>query len=419
MKKRIIYGLLAGLFFGMYWLTWSGAVLFAFIVATYLFTYLIITRLRHHSASFLGVLGVISAGWIMLLLLTGKILPRVFLEATAITTMELEPLTSPVAVLNLGFIIFLIPVALGLLIYQSTKHGEPLSILLLAWSLLMLAAMLAYRRYAYYFAINASLLTGCFVWYVWQRLKEKSTVFAILITALLLIVMIAPNAERAVAMGKRDYLMLSDAWCETLDWVEGNTPKESIILSWWDYGYWITRIAQRKAYVNPSQKEELVTSTAQMFLAGEGVEADYIILDYHTVTGKFWAIAIWAGKQPSEFSGTYYIVEEGKATPVRLFYPEYYQSLAVRLYNFSGKAVMPTQSTVISFNASTRILQGVDTYATYEEAVDHVELGQRLVGTSQFKSPIPLEAVGGYTLVYESGQKINGIPEVKVFSNAR
>lgn len=190
-----------------------------------------------------------------------------------------------------------------------------------------------------------------------------------------------------------------------------------MVLSWWDYGYWINRIANRKAYVNPSQDKVPITNTARMFLSpyqGE-VEADYIILDYDTTSGKFWAVATWAGKQPADFFNTYYISKDGKLSPVVLFYPEYYQSLAVRLYNFDGKATIPMQSTVISFNTSNRILHSVDTYATWSEAFSRVGLGQRLVGTSPFVSPVPLETVSKYTLVYESEQKVNGVPKVKVF----
>ncbi|GAG61884.1 unnamed protein product, partial [marine sediment metagenome] len=181
------------------------------------------------------------------------------------------------------------------------------------------------------------------------------------------------NIQQATA--RQDYFTPSDAWCETLAWVKDNTPEDSFILSWWDYGYWILRMADREVYVDPCQSKGPVTKVAKMFTSpyqGEReIEADYLILDHSTVTSKFWAIVTWAGEEPSEF-----YAPAGFDRKL-IYHPEYYQCLAVHLYNFDGKAVSP----------------GNDI----------------LIGTNPFISPVPLEAVEGYTLVYESRQKIKGL----------
>ena len=35
------------------------------------------------------------------------------------------------------------------------------------------------------------------------------------------------------------------AWIDALNWIKNNTPKDAVIVSWWDYGYWISVIGER------------------------------------------------------------------------------------------------------------------------------------------------------------------------------
>ena len=35
------------------------------------------------------------------------------------------------------------------------------------------------------------------------------------------------------------------AWLDALNWIKNNTPKDAVIVSWWDYGYWISVIGER------------------------------------------------------------------------------------------------------------------------------------------------------------------------------
>jgi len=44
----------------------------------------------------------------------------------------------------------------------------------------------------------------------------------------------------------------SNDWLETLEWIKTNTPEDSVVASWWDYGYWIQTIAERTTLVDNS-----------------------------------------------------------------------------------------------------------------------------------------------------------------------
>ena len=37
----------------------------------------------------------------------------------------------------------------------------------------------------------------------------------------------------------------SNDWLDTLEWMKLNTPQDSVIGSWWDYGYWISTLSER------------------------------------------------------------------------------------------------------------------------------------------------------------------------------
>ncbi len=55
-------------------------------------------------------------------------------------------------------------ISLGILLYSVIKHGNAEKSLFLVWSLIILAATLGQRRFAYYFAVNVALLSGYLLW---------------------------------------------------------------------------------------------------------------------------------------------------------------------------------------------------------------------------------------------------------------
>jgi len=53
-------------------------------------------------------------------------------------------------------------------------------------------------------------------------------------------------------------------WPETLAWIRQNTPAGSVIMSWWDYGYWITTLGDR-----PTIIDNATINTTQVALVGK------------------------------------------------------------------------------------------------------------------------------------------------------
>lgn len=400
---------------------------------------------------------------------------------------------------NFNVSFFLSFVSLLILIYLVVKRGNAEKSLLVVWSLIILVATLVQRRFGYYFAVNVALLTGYLCWKALELagFKELSssalesvqgaarrarprrgspTALNYVVMALAVLVIFFGvffwNIEPAVIVGSNTPYAPSDAWVSSLTWLKENSPEPMDspdayyrvykplapgegsfkypetaygVLAWWDYGYWITRISHRIPNANPSQDAEANKAVASFFTsqnetaAGEvrqKLGSAYIVMDHETALSKFWAIATWAGKQPADYFDAYLLRQQNKVSQVLLYYPEYYRSLAARLYNFDGKAVTPQNTIVISYQESQdkktgqlfKTLTGVQQFATYQEAQAFVSSqpsgNYKIVGTNPMKSPVPLEALESYKLVHSSEGTINvqdvgAVPLIKIFQYQR
>jgi oligosaccharyl transferase (archaeosortase A-associated) len=90
---------------------------------------------------------------------------NVFTPAGAmLTVMEVHPLTVQIAWANFNTSFFIAFISFGMLIYVAIKERGADKILFLVWSIVTLIAVFGQRRFGYYYAINAGLLTGYFTW---------------------------------------------------------------------------------------------------------------------------------------------------------------------------------------------------------------------------------------------------------------
>ncbi|MFC1989483.1 oligosaccharyl transferase, archaeosortase A system-associated [Chloroflexota bacterium] len=536
----------------------------------------------------------------------------------SLTTIEMQPILSPAGKFTLAIVwgnfttsFFLGLISLLILIYLVIRQGETDKSLLVVWSLVMLAATIGQRRFAYYFAVNAALLTGYLAvviyyltriiveyfagkstGYLWSKIleftgskgqevrlgdtpkkdyygvlgitrkatnkeigkafrnlaskyktdtkdridekfKEMNEAYQVLSNAskraaydrlrysesteqvikkesnksdfrfsinhismslgvvfVVFILAFFPNPRTIAESDKQanitfgqawwDTCLLgtanhtasqarfapSDGWVSSLNWMKENTPEpfgspdayyqlyqpappgesykhpESAygVMAWWDYGYWIARIAHRIPNANPSQDPQPLTNVAKCFTAQDEDSANeivkefgasYIIMDHETATGKFWAVTIWSGKGQSEFFGIYYLPQENKLVPLQLFHPNYYRSFAIRLYNFDGQAVTPENAFVISYKEEEgndgvlrKIVTNAQQFTSYEDAESYLssqgEGNYKIIGVNPLSSPVPLEELEHYKLIYSSNSTVTisntgPVPAVKVF----
>ncbi|WP_101297442.1 oligosaccharyl transferase, archaeosortase A system-associated [Halegenticoccus soli] len=176
-------------------------------------------------------------------------------------------------------------------------------------------------------------------------------------------------------------------WDESLRWLATETPAEGTyggadnemgyydryertgdfeypegaygVMSWWDYGHWITVMGERIPNANPFQQG--ATAAANYLLAPsegraaqvlanqstEGNQTRYVMVDYQMVTPgeKFGAPIVFYDEEnldDRDFYDVVYQRSERGYSPVLLTHDQrYYQSMMVRLYHYHGSAMEP------------------------------------------------------------------------------
>jgi len=289
---------------------------------------------------------------------------------------------------------------------------------------------------------------------------------AVLSVALFFLVFF-PNIIKATEMTTTEEAPYSptDAWMESLLWMRDNTPDpmgdpeayyklydppppgerfpypDSAygVTSWWDYGYWITQIAHRLPSANPGQDPARLKNVANLLLSRDDESAremlekmgtSYVVIDNYIVRAKFWAVVEWAEQEEQEYYDIFFVPYEGRLQAVQFFLPAYYETLAVRLYNFNGEAVTEFRVAVITYvekqeqGLTYKQVTDFKEFTSYREAQEYYDSltsgNNVIVGVSPFITPIALEEVRDFRLVHSSEQgsslqNIGFIPEVKIF----
>ena len=79
----------------------------------------------------------------------------------------------------------------------------------------------------------------------------------------------------------------SNDWLESLEWIKTNTPENSVILSWWDYGYWIQTLSERASIAdNSTTHTSIIQNVARVFLSSpddswnmiQEMNVDYVLV---------------------------------------------------------------------------------------------------------------------------------------------
>ena len=378
--------------------------------------------------------------------------------------------------------------ALGWLGWLAARTGRPGLVLLVTWSALMYLATLGQNRFGYYLALVLALLTGwaCAVVLAWgwtaptgtarsradarrlrvqpgralrlQALARRVGAVTMVVTAVFL-----PSARIAYPMAANN-LGLGDGYRASLEWLRRNTPEPFedpdyyyaryepgrtrtpayTVMAWWDYGYEIIRLGRRVPVANPTQTGADVAG--RFFTATDETEAArildqtrsrYVIAHAEVpilpraglVQGKFETLVAWAGKDINRYWETFLTKDaNGALGPLVLFHPEYYRTIAVRLYVYGGAPAAPQDSTyVVSYTERTmpdgarskEILES-RRFKTYESAAAYLDrfghTGRTIVGLDPKQTPVPIEPLPRFRLLHQSP---GDTPAVRIFEYLR
>ena len=104
---------------------------------------------------------------------------------------------------------------------------------------------------------------------------ENSTIFAL------------TDAPPTILNGGTQFQISNNDWNDTLEWIKNNTSEDSVIASWWDYGYWIQTKAERATLAdNSTIYSERIKNIATILLdtptgawkSLQQLDADYFVV---------------------------------------------------------------------------------------------------------------------------------------------
>jgi dolichyl-diphosphooligosaccharide--protein glycosyltransferase len=217
------------------------------------------------------------------------------LSGGGLTIAEASPISYGAAVGNFGYNYILSYVAIIFLCYYVVKKSNAEYTLLVVWSVLVLAIMLAQNRFAYYYAINVAILSGVvgsrlLDFAGWKQFNSNDLLECLKkirvqhVLSLILVIAVTgflPSGASPfqTTMDQAKWGSVSSGfyeWHDALTWMKDNTPQPDLpyysiyekplpgqkynyskndygVMSWWDYGHIITYFGHRIPNANPFQ----------------------------------------------------------------------------------------------------------------------------------------------------------------------
>jgi dolichyl-diphosphooligosaccharide--protein glycosyltransferase len=354
---------------------------------------------------------------------------------------------------SFGMALPLAAVALVPMWRLASTSGRSGPILVLAWFVVAFAAMFAQVRFAYYAAVPIALLGGLAADRILARWPRRQDIAFLFIVAAVFV----PNAQLVRAQAAFTSGPSND-WFDALTWLRNHSPdpfgdpaeyfqaydgfseQRSFpypasaygVLSWWDPGYWIIRIARRMPNANPTQAN--IAAAAAFFLATDESTARrqlddlgtrYVIASSEmpawmepsngTRAGYLYAMTPAADRDNVQYIDVMYQRRaDGSEAPRMVYYPDYYRTMLARLYAFGGHGVEPRGGAYVAiyseesarFGGRRKVLRSLTPAMSYEDAL-HMAAGvtsgiARVVGIDPFRTCVPVDALTSLSLVHES-----------------
>lgn len=303
--------------------------------------------------------------------------------SSSIAIAEYLPLSPDIAFFNYHIMLILLIPGLLLLLHEWIRNKNFFALYLMIWTTITSILTIVNTRYEILFAIPLTITTA----YAISRLfffekkntdpsETKVTIWqkrpTALIALILLIGTFGLSLCISVMVATADYnyqpYIASEDWVEGLLWMKNATPDPGVnyyqiyhadsfrypdaaygVLSWWDYGHWITTIAHRMAVTNPFLAH--VDMAAQFFMSREEKTADkisadndirYIITDADMLFDTMqMMIRVYSPEAtPGQYMGLLFVNDStGKPVTAIGYREPFYESMVTRLHVFDGTGV--------------------------------------------------------------------------------
>jgi dolichyl-diphosphooligosaccharide--protein glycosyltransferase len=204
------------------------------------------------------------------------------------------------------------------------------------------------------------------------------------------------------------------------------------VMVWWDFGYWVTRVAHRVPASNPTQAG--ATDAATFYTSTDEIQATrildrlksrYVIVDaslpvYARTAGQPEASQLdpmtqWAGIDHTRFFDVYHLRDsEGHLRPLFVYYPDYYRTMAIHLFAHGGGEWTPVNPVcairwrdVLLNGANVREIADIRRFPSWKAAQAFVALDPnhwRIGGFDPLHSCVPLTRLTRFTLAMDARQ---------------
>ena len=149
--------------------------------------------------------------------------------------------------------------------------------------------------------------------------------FAVIIIALFVMPLTIPangnwisstKVPPTILNGGTSFGIATNDWIEALEWIKTDTPKDAVIAAWWDYGYWISTLGERKSLAdNSTIDSERIKIIAKVLLS----EPDEAWKMLHEMDADYVLIFISAQKLQTEPEDLYILMGGGEESKKQWF----------------------------------------------------------------------------------------------------
>jgi dolichyl-diphosphooligosaccharide--protein glycosyltransferase len=369
---------------------------------------------------------------------------------------EYLPLSPDVAFFNYHIMLILLIPGLLLLMYEGLRKTNAIALYLFLWTAITGFLTIINTRYEILFAVPLTLTVAFLLSWIFSHPKETVDISekertkwqdrpGAIVSLVLLIGTCAISLCIAGMVATADYnyqpYVVSEDWVEGLLWMKNETPDPGVdyyqvyhaesfrypdsaygVLSWWDYGHWITTIAHRMAVTNPFQAN--LDMAAQFFMSRtekaadaitEGNNIRYIITDADMLfdTMQMMLRVYSPDATPGQYMGLISINDTATGKPVSSigYRQPFYESMVTRLHVFDGSSVRGERK--ILEQEGTPV-PGTDMLVIFPGGPDP-EISESIIRPLK-----DIEALQHYRLIWESNTSLSttdehDIRKVKIF----
>jgi asparagine N-glycosylation enzyme membrane subunit Stt3 len=123
--------------------------------------------------------------------------------------------------------------------------------------------------------------------------------FSPALAAGVLILLMTPSILLGIQLVQGRGTALGQGWYDALKWLGKETPEDSILIAWWDYGHFITAVARKRCVADGATTSfKTIQATALAFMSPEDraidiyedYEVEYIIVPEH----DFWLVGAFS-----------------------------------------------------------------------------------------------------------------------------